>query len=150
MHLLNEIHVLSLPQIMKKIAICILVLLAISCSINDDTQQSYIELLPIESATVPDEFTRGETYDISIVFKRPTECHAYKDILLKEEPDGLFIAVMSTVFTGNFDCPAIDNSIEKTFTFQPGEEDLYVFKFWHGTTNSGEEEYIIIEVPVVD
>tara|TARA_R110000850_G_scaffold78470_1_gene169676 strand:+ start:185 stop:592 length:408 start_codon:yes stop_codon:yes gene_type:complete len=135
---------------MKKLIACIIALLALSCSISDDTQKSYVELLPVESAYVPDEFTRGEIYDITITFKRPSECHAFKDIYLKDESDGLFIAVMSTVFTGNYDCPLIDNVIEKTFTFQPGQEDLYVFKFWHGSTNSGDEEYIIIEVPVID
>ncbi len=135
---------------MKKLFVCIIALVALSCSTSDDTQKSYIELLPIESATVPDEFTRGETNNISITFKRSSECHAFKDIYLKDESDGLFVAVMSTVFTGNYDCAAIDDVLEKTFTVEPGQEDLFVFKFWHGTNNSGEQDYIIIEVPVVD
>lgn len=139
---------------MKKLIICFFtLLLAASCSINDDdnVQNTYVELLPVETATVPDEFTRGETYNIILTFKRPTECHAYKDILLKNESDGLFVAVMSTVFTGNFECQALNNEVlEKAFSFKPGEADSYVFKFWHGTNDSGEEEYINIEVPVVD
>ncbi|EGV42985.1 hypothetical protein BZARG_1685 [Bizionia argentinensis JUB59] len=137
---------------MKKLIICLFAILTVSCSLSDDTETTYIELLPIESATVPEEFVRGETYDILVRFKIPTECHAYKDIYMQTEIGSVMIAIMSTVYSGDFDCPIIntDNTVEKSFTFKPLNQDLYVLKFWLGLNADGEDDYLIFEVPVVD
>lgn len=137
---------------MKNLIVCLFALLAVSCSLSDDSETSYNELLPIESATVPEEFVRGETYDILVQFKRPTECHAYKDIYKQTEIGGVMIAILSTVYSGNFDCPLInsDDTLEKSFTFTPSNQDVYVFKFWQGENGAGEDVYLVFEVPVVD
>ncbi|MFD2551617.1 hypothetical protein ACFSQP_07285 [Bizionia sediminis] len=135
---------------MKKIIAFACMLISFSCSLPDDTEKTYVELLPIKNAIVPTEFQRGQIYDIFITFERPSECHAFKDIYVKEDSDGYFFAVMSTVFEANYPCQPLTDVLEKSFTFKPGEQTMYVFKFWHGTNEQGEEDYLTFEIPVVD
>lgn len=137
---------------MKKLFACLFILLSLACSVNDDgVQPSAVLMLPIESAIVPDEFVSGQEYEIFITYIRPTECHVFKDIYSQIESDGYMIAVMSNVFNEGNDCPPSTATVEKSFTFKPSrDKNTYVFKFWHGSNNSGEDEYIIVEVPVVD
>ncbi|OBX21883.1 MULTISPECIES: hypothetical protein [Bizionia] len=137
---------------MKKLFVCLFALASLACSVNDeDIQSSTVMMLPVESAIVPNEFVSGQEYEIFITYKRPTECHVFKDIYSQTQSDGLMIAIMSTVFNENNDCPPSSETVEKSFKFKPSrDENTYVFKFWHGSNGSGEDEFIIFEVPVVD
>ncbi|TYB78807.1 hypothetical protein [Bizionia myxarmorum] len=137
---------------MKKLFICLFALLSLACSVSDDeVQSSSVVMLPVESTIVPDEFVFGQEYEIFLTYIRPTECHIFKDIYSNIEPDGYMIAVMNTVFTGSNGCATTNEIVEKSFTFKPArDKNTYVFKFWHGSNDAGEDEYLIFEVPVVD
>ncbi len=137
---------------MKKLFVCLFALLSLACSVNDDgVQPNAVLMLPVENAIVPDEFVVGQEYEIFITYIQPTTCHVFKDIYSQIESDGLMIAIMANVFNETNDCPPSATTVEKSFTVKPTrEETTYVFKFWHGSNDSGEDEFIIIEVPVVD
>ncbi|SFN45981.1 hypothetical protein SAMN04487989_101569 [Bizionia echini] len=136
---------------MKKLFVCLLIFLSFACSVNDDVQPNNVILLPVESAMVPNEFVVGQEYEIFLTYIRPTECHVYKDIYSQIESDGYMIAVMSAVYNENNDCPPITETVEKSFKIKPiRDKNTYVFKFWHGSNGSGEDEFIIFEVPVVN
>lgn len=126
------------------LAVCTL-----SCSVGDDSDNSYNELLPVEEALVPTEFERGETYDINITYIRPTTCHAFNDIYYVSESNERTIAVVATVFQNN-NCSGSETLTEASFSFKATTEDLYIFKFWQGEDENGEDQYLIVEVPVVD
>jgi len=135
---------------MKKLVVFLFTLCIFSCSIDDDNETAYNVFLPIEEATVPVEFERGEVYDIFVSYLRPTTCHAYNDIYYVKEGNERLVAVMATVFEGSFECEELDDILEASFSFKAGEEESYVFKFWQGEDDNGEDKYLIIEVPVVD
>lgn len=135
---------------MKKLFVCLFVLLSLACSVDEVGQPSAVMMLPIESAIVPNEFIAGQEYEIFITYISPTDCHVFKDIYSKIESDGYLIAVMANVFNKNNACSPILEQVEKSFLFKPTrDKNTYVFKFWHGNNGSGEDEFIIFEVPVV-
>ncbi|MGY0391319.1 hypothetical protein ACW5R3_02010 [Bizionia sp. KMM 8389] len=137
---------------MKSFFICALAILVFSCATDDEIQQTNrVVLLPVESAIVPNEVSIGETYEIIVTFKKPSDCYYYKDIYMRNDPDGTLVAVLASVLPDTYACQETNNIIEKTFILEPTRDITnYVFKFWHGNTNTGEDTYIIFEVPVID
>lgn len=135
---------------MNKLLVCLFAFIILSCSVGDDTDTTYFEVLPVETATVPDEFVRGETHEIRMTYIRPTTCHAYNDIYYVPEANERSVAIVTTVFSGNGNCVSSGDELEASFEFKATTEDSYVFKFWQGEDENGEDQFLIIEVPVVD
>ena len=135
---------------MKKLTVCLLFILALSCSTDDGMDPVSFVILPVENAVVPTEFERNETYDIYLEYLRPTSCHGFNDIYFTSESNERTVAVIATYFQGNNNCTEIDALTEASFRFKATTEDLYIFKFWQGKDENGEDQYMIVEVPVVD
>jgi len=136
---------------MKKIIICLIIAATtFSCSLPDDSSSADTqELLPIENVDLPDEFTLGETYEISVTYLRPTTCHAFNDIYYLKQGNERTIAVISTVFNSNGSCSVLTNTeLGATFDFEALTEGSYIFKFWKGKDEAGEDIYLTVEVPV--
>ena len=71
---------------MKKFfVLCLTTLLFASCSINDDGPNFSFEILPVESVVIPDAFTLGETYPITVSYFRPSTCHTFKEFYYLKE-----------------------------------------------------------------
>ena len=130
---------------------CILACSLLSCSLNDDTTDDfYYEILPIESVDIPEEFTLGETYEMHLSYLRPSTCYAFNDFYYKSELNQRTVAVINTVYP-NSDCQTLDNEIvEVSFNFMVNNNGTYVFKFWQGEDENGNDMYYIVEVPVVE
>ena len=135
---------------MKKLVVLFLTFIVFACSTDDDFETTYFELLPIEEAVVPTEFERGEVYDILVKYLRPTSCHGFNDIYYMSESNERTVAVVATFFQGNYTCTDIDALTEASFRFKATTEDSYIFKFWQGEDENGEDQYMIVEVPVID
>ena len=138
---------------MKRLVLFFLILTTIlSCSVNDDDNAIRIqyEILPIESYILPDEFELGEIYEIMLSYERPSTCHAYHDVYYVSESNERTIAIVNKVFVDNTNCEDIATELETSFSFQALEAGSYVFKFWQGTDANGNDEYITVEVPVID
>ena len=135
---------------MKKVLILLICLIVVSCSLGDDSISDYQVSLPVESAILPDEFVLNETYEISVNYLRPTTCHAFNDILLFKENDEIKSVVLNTVFQSNGNCTELGTELEASFNFEATEVGTYIFKFWQGKDDIGEDTYLIVEVPVVD
>ena len=132
--------------LMKKLIACLFVFLFFSCSTNDDsTQDIYYEILPVESAVLPDEFQLGEVYEITLTYIRPSTCHAFNNMYYLEELNERTVAVVAYVISGNGNCQPTDIEAEASFDLKAEDSGSYVFKFWQGGDN-----YLVIEVPVVD
>jgi uncharacterized Rmd1/YagE family protein len=139
---------------MKKIFLFGFVIVAFwSCSLDDSNSEDfYSEVLPIESVSLPDEFQYGETYEINYTYLRPSTCHAFRDLYYISEGNTRTIAVINYVFSSNTNCePLIDGRVEKTFNFHVIQETgTYIFKFWQGEDENGEDTYLVFEVPIVE
>ncbi|AEH00937.1 hypothetical protein [Lacinutrix sp. 5H-3-7-4] len=133
----------------KKILIFLIALIAFSCDISDDTPNTYQELLPIESAIVPEEFQVSVTYEINLTYIKPTTCHSFKTLYYLKNGNERTVAIISAIVDTN-DCSELNTEEEVSFDFLPTELGSYVFKFWQGTDENAQDEYLTIEVPVVE
>jgi hypothetical protein len=136
---------------MKRVYLIVsLFFVLVSCSIEDDGPNFHSVLLPIMEVEVPQEFVMGETYTIKVWYERPSTCHAFNGFYYDKQLNVRTIAVQNIV-TESGNCEALENEIiEQTFDFYVTNNGSYIFKFWQGTNDSGEDVFYEVEVPVVD
>lgn len=137
---------------MKKLILYTFAFFALSCSLNDDTTNDYQELLPIETAQMPENVTVGVAEEIFLTYLRPTNCHAYNDIYYTKNESERTVAIVSTYFASNNNCTMLDsdNELEASFRFQAAEPGMYTFKFWQGKNDEDEDEYLIYELEAIN
>ncbi|MGE5943796.1 MAG: hypothetical protein ACM31G_05595 [Flavobacteriales bacterium] len=121
-----------------------------SCSLDNDRDDFNLEILPIESVDIPDSFTIGETYPITVTYLRPSTCHLFREFYYDKENNVRTVAVIDYKFLKS-DCEDLENElVEATFNFHVTSNGSYIFKFWQGEDDNGENQYLIIEVPVTN
>lgn len=132
------------------LALSLAILLFTSCSVNDDQPNFSFEILPIESVDIPTEFALGETYPITVSYFRPSTCHFFHEFYYSKENNERTVAAIDVVYDQN-NCETLEDVlVESTFNFIVTSNGSYIFKFWQGEDMNGENQYLIIEVPVID
>ena len=123
----------------------------LSCNVEDDNIPNfYNEILPVESVTMPEEFQLGQVHEITMTYLRPSGCHVFNDFYYLSEFNQRTIAIITSVFTDQ-GCEIFDNEVvEVSFNFQVNETGPYIFRFWQGEDQNGNDTYYIVEVPVVE
>lgn len=136
---------------MKKLLFLSFVLVLLgSCSSDSDGTDFNLEILPVESVDIPESFTLGEVYPIAVSYLRPTTCHAFREFYYAKDNNIRTVAVIAYNFIAN-DCEDLENELlEETFNFKPTSNGSYIFKFWQGEDENGEDQFLTIEVPVID
>lgn len=136
---------------MKKIFFLLLIAISVtSCSVDDDVNDFYYEILPVESVEISEEFVLGQTYEITVTYLRPTTCHVFNNFYYDSELNQRTVAVVTSVYQNNDCLVLIDEEVEATFNFMVNSNGTYVFKFWQGEDENGNDLYYIVEVPVVE
>ncbi len=136
---------------MKKfIFYCVLLFTFASCSLDDGNNSNFhFEIMPIDSVDIPNEFVLGETYPITVSYTKPSGCYVFHDFYYVKELNERTVAVINTVYEDN-PCTQVAETVEATFNFMVTSNGTYVFKFWQGEDESGNDLYYIVEVPVVE
>lgn len=137
---------------MKKIA-SLLVLMFLFNACSPDEGKSYkLELMPILSVDIPNEFILGQTYPITVRYSRPTTCHYFNNLYYERDLNVRTIAVETAVEQRNncFDLSGADAVTEYTFNFYVTSNGSYKFRFYQGKTANGDNIFLEYEVPVVD
>lgn len=136
---------------------CLFIVFCFSCSVDDNqvANDYQLEILPIINANLPEQFFYGDVYEITYSYSRPTSCHIFNDTYYTINGDERTIAVINIVLdetiSGDTCEGFIDEVVEKSFNFVVNKETgSYVFKFWQGENENGEDLYLIEEVPIVD
>lgn len=137
---------------MKKIASLLVLLFLFNACSPDDGIQYHLELTPIESVDIPTEFTLGETYPITVRYTKPTTCYYFNNLYYEKDLNVRTIAVESAVEQSDncFDLNGADAVAEYTFNFYVTSNGSYIFKFYQGKNESGENIFLEYEVPVLD
>jgi len=134
----------------KLLVLCLTLILFASCSVEDDSTNYSFEVLPVESVEIPDEFTLGEVYPITVSYFRPSTCHLFREFYYLKENNERTVAPIDYVFEET-NCEDLnDELVEQTFNFIVTSNGSYIFKFWQGEDANGEDQYLIIEVPVTN
>ncbi|MUU79013.1 hypothetical protein [Winogradskyella endarachnes] len=139
---------------MKKFALLavIFILTFTSCSLDDTVNDSFIlEVLPIESVEMPEYFVHGETYEIFVTYTKPNSCYYFNDFIYEIDGHERTIAVVNTVYeTNTLNCEGDPEQVSVNFDFTVSGTETYLFKFYQGEDNYGEDQYYLVEVPVMD
>lgn len=134
---------------MKKVLFALLFFSSISCSLDNDNESFHLEYLKVESVTIPDSFVLGETYEIKVIYKRPTTCHSFHGFYYDKNLNERTIAVQSIVTENN--CIELENQLnEAALNFYVTNNGTYKFKFWQGKNENGDDIYLEYEIPVID
>lgn len=137
---------------MKKI-ISLLVLFFIFSACSTDTEPNYsLKLMPIESVDIPTEFTLGQTYPITVHYTRPTTCHYFNNLYYDKDLNVRTIAVECAIKQANNcqDLTGDDALGDYTFNFYVTSNGSYIFKFYQGKDENGENIFLEYEVPVTN
>lgn len=137
---------------MKKIAFLLFVsLIGISCSISDDSNGYYYEILPVETYELPTSFELGKIYTINLTYKRPTDCHT-NPLLYFEKNDKIRTVAIQTLVVSRKDCESVPNEEPKelSFKFEVLSPTPYVFKFYKGEDENGESIFENVTIPVTN
>ena len=135
---------------MKKALILLAGLILFSCNSSDDSLYNYQDPMLIELVDLPEEFVLNEEYEITITYLKPTTCHVFNDILYQEDNNISTVIVIGTVFQNNGNCTDLNTESQASFNFTANNIGSYIFKFWKGLDDNGEDIYLIVEVPVVN
>ena len=134
---------------MKKVLLLLLTVLAlVSCSLDNDLPDYHYEVLAVESFTVPQSFTTGNSYEIKVKYKRPTDCHYMDGIYYDKEGNTRIIAVQSKVIEKSDCAPLTDQIYEVSFDFICSGGTSYIFKFYKGEDEDGNNIFEEVEIPV--
>lgn len=137
---------------MKRYALLTIFLLSVltSCSIeDDDSNDFYLEVLPIESVEMPEQFVQGQTYEILVTYNIPSSCYQFNDFIYEIDGHERTIAVVNTVYNDS-SCILETESVTVGFDFMVSGTDTYLFKFFQGEDDAGVDQYYLVEVPVVN
>lgn len=134
---------------MKKLLILVILLSAFSsCSIEDDSEDFYYEVMPIESVDLPENFVLGETHSIGVTYRRTSTCHVFFNFANTIDGNERTIAVVNRVLVEPT-CDQDDTEVTINFNFTVSSNEPYVFRFFQGENEEGEDQYYMVEVPVV-
>ncbi len=137
---------------MKKIIIlCFVILSLSSCSLDDDNNnvEFDLEFIPIESVDIPEEFQFGQVHEISMTYFKTSSCQSFFDFYYEIDENTRTVAVINSFASGQTCDSLIDEEVEVSFNFEVNSTDPYVFRFYQGIDESGDDTYYIVEVPVV-
>lgn len=137
--------------IMKKLFIFSVTLFAfLSCSTDSNYPDFNFEILPIESVVIPAQFELGNVYPITVTYLKPSSCNVFKELYYKKDTNERTVAVIDYVFEKE-DCITLENeTVETTFNFIVNSNGTYIFKFWQGKNDQNKDQYLIVEVPVIN
>lgn len=126
-----------------------------SCSVDNSVgDEFHLEILPIRTVEgIPAQVHYNEVYTIDYTYARPTTCHLYNDLYYLSEGNFRTIAVINTVLNESETtiCEPLEEEIEeRSFTFHVEyNAGTYIFQFWQGEDENGQDQYLIYEVPII-
>ena len=139
---------------MKKLFLLVVAIAMMGCSTDDVTPQEYtLEILPIRSVIdMPTVVNYNDSYVINYTYSLPTNCHTFSDLYYLTEGTERTVAVISRRINpvGDVICEDLPyEEIQGQFTFHVlNNNGTYVFKFWQGLDENGQDEYLVYEVPI--
>lgn len=120
-----------------------------SCSDDDDSHSYHYEYVNVTSADVPDEFIYGQTYRINMTVELPNSCYYfYNQYDYFYEGTSRLIYPIAHV-DDDVACTLNIREVNFTIPVQALQEETYIFKFYQGQDDDGQDTFLTIEVPVV-
>ncbi|MBT8320161.1 MAG: hypothetical protein KJO90_00675 [Eudoraea sp.] len=119
-----------------------------ACELEDDNIKFHFVALQATSVDIPDTFTLNETYEVSVTFIKPNACVFFEGFDVRQEDTTVRNVVVIGTEVDNQQCAQEVEELTETFDFLVIYDQPYLFRFWAGEDENGEQEYIEITVPV--
>lgn len=132
---------------MKKFIVLFLSVFTFYSCLKDDGPNIRYEFLKVDSATTPENFTFGEVDTIKIKYTLPNSCYSFNGLFYQKRDTTRIIAGTAIVDLENA-CTEHIRQEEYAFTVEVLQEKDYVFKFWKGKNDIGEDIYDEVIIPV--
>lgn len=135
---------------MKKILafICVF-MLTISCSDEESTPPVRYVLVPIQNVEIPEVMYVETSYNIGVEYVRLSTCHGFDGFYYQKNGFTRTISVQNFVVEKPDCLPLVNQVYSENMMFQPTEPGTYLFKFWKGKDDSGNDVFLEIERTVV-
>ncbi|WP_412985020.1 hypothetical protein [Pontimicrobium sp. IMCC45349] len=137
---------------MKKPKYLIVVMLALtitSCSDDDDGHAFYLEYAKVLNANVPEQFQYGHTYQINMTVELPNSCYFfYNQFDYFYDGNSRLVYPIAHVDIEDT-CEPIITEDELIISVRALQSEPYLFKFYQGKDENGEDLFLTIEVPVI-
>ncbi len=128
--------------------LCLVVFGLSSCKLEDDRVNFRFVPLQILSVDVPEAFELNETYEIRVRYLRPNSCVFFEGFdITKEGVTTRNVVAIGTDFYEEV-CTQATEELEASFNFICLYEESYLFRFWTGEDENGNQQYLEVEVPV--
>ncbi len=120
-----------------------------SCEISEDGLRVSYDVVAVDSVQLPATFNFGETYNIPVFYKKPSDCHVFEGFNVTQE---LNVRNISTVLARLDSGGCIDGDLpeEQTLRFTAASNGSYVFRFFNGVDASNEAIYLEYVVQVLE
>ena len=130
---------------MKKLTLIIFTIILASCSVDDPNYQ--FKLLTIKEATVPQSFKFGEVDTVKVVYDLPNSCHEFHSVYYQYQDTTRIIAIRALEILDE-NCAQATIEKELKIPVRISQKEDYLFKFWKGKDNNGEDIFEEKAVPV--
>ncbi len=134
----------------KAVLFLILITSIVGCTLDKDNTTYTYHVLPIESYTVPESFTLGETYEIKLKYQKPTSCHIFQGIYYDKNLNTRTIGIQTAVQNNQICTEELPPLSETSFNFMVNNTGSYIFKFYKGKDIDGEDIFEEVEIPVTE
>ncbi len=119
-----------------------------SCDLDDDDVNFHFASLQVLSVEMPESFDFNETYKIKVTYLRPDDCTFFEGFDVKKTDITTRNVVAVGYVLDKEACTQVTQEVETSFDFVVLYTDTYLFRFWTGEDENGEQQYLEIEVPV--
>ncbi|MDR5591419.1 hypothetical protein [Christiangramia sp. SM2212] len=141
---------------MKRLFVLALSIIVSSCSLDNDTPNTYYELAEIVGNDLPEELVFGETYNVEVDYLLPSECNIFQALDARRggntpnERRDIYISVVTSVVTNDGCDPDIPGGAGSSkFSITIDQNEPYTFYFWTGVSGT-DPVYNEVIIPVVE
>ncbi|MFD2566876.1 hypothetical protein [Pseudotenacibaculum haliotis] len=131
---------------MKKLFLAFSLLMFVSCTV-DNGDEMRLHFLAIDDAVTPTSLTFGSTVDITVNYTLPNGCYRFYELYYVPNGTTRTVAVRA-LQNLSIVCSQATISESYTFPLTVTQTEDYVFRFWKGTDNDGNDIYEEVTIPV--
>lgn len=146
-----------LKRFMKKLLLLLaLVTFGIfsSCSPEgSDHPEFTLELVPVQDVEMPEFFERGRTYDLTLFYSMPSDCHYLNNIIPEQAGENVWVVAIEAFVVDNPDCNQFEQMVMEEVIVQftcttSYSGDSCTLKFYNGDDYDGNPRFIERTIPV--
>lgn len=132
-----------------KAVFAVVLLLQISgCDISGEEANYHFVTLQTIAVDAPESFKINETYTIGVTLLIPNGCTSFEGFDVTSEGQTIRRVVGIGTELDDMACTQAVEEVSSSFEFLCLYSGTYLFKFWTGQSESGEPQFLEIEVPV--